>query len=92
MAKAFTIKMLVAALAAVASSGAMAATAQDLGKVEQAAPAQKLTVTLALNLRDRDAATRYLQEAHSPASPNYHKFLTPAEFRARFAPSDATVA
>ena len=91
MANAFKIKMVVAALAAAVSSSAMATAALDLGKVEQAAPSKTLTVTVALNLRDRDAATRYLQAVHSPADANYHKFLTPAEFRARFAPNDATV-
>ncbi|WP_083340479.1 S53 family peptidase [Chromobacterium vaccinii] len=89
---AFKMKMLAAALAAVAASGAMAAAPQDLGKVEQATPAQKLTVTIALSLRDRDAAARYLQEVHTPSSPNYHQFLTPSEFRARYAPSEASVA
>ncbi|WP_168209727.1 protease pro-enzyme activation domain-containing protein [Chromobacterium paludis] len=92
MAKAFPMKVLAVALAALASSGAMAAATLDLGKVEQAAPAQKLTLTVALHLRDRDAAARYLQEIHSPASPNYHHFLSPAQFRARFAPSNDTVA
>ncbi|WP_434633604.1 S53 family peptidase [Chromobacterium sp. CV08] len=91
MTKTFQISSLAAALLAAASSGAMAATAVDLGKVEQTAPAQKLTVTVALHLRDRDAAARYLQEVHTPASPNYHRFLSPAEFRARFAPTDASV-
>lgn len=88
----FKMTMLAAALSAIAAFGAMAASVQDLGKVEQAAPAQKLTVTIALSLRDRDAAARYLQEVHTPSSPNYHKFLTPSEFRARYAPTEASLA
>ncbi|UTH72585.1 protease pro-enzyme activation domain-containing protein [Chromobacterium sp. IIBBL 290-4] len=90
---AFPLKLTAIAVAiAAASSASIAASALDLGKVEQAAPAQPLTVTIALPLRDRDAATRYLLDMHTQGSANFHKFLTPAEFRALFAPSDASVA
>nr|WP_199065718.1 S53 family peptidase [Chromobacterium sp. ASV5] len=93
MANRFKRKAATAAIAATVSATALAASpALDLGKIDQAAPAQTLTVTVALPLRDRNAATRYLTELHTSGSPHYHKFLTPAEFRGRFGPDEAAVA
>ncbi len=55
-----------------------------------------LLFDIVLPLRDRAGLENFLQEVQSPASPSYHKFLTPQEFTARFGPSqedwDALVA
>ena len=57
---------------------------------------QTLRFDMVLPLRDRAGLETFLQEVQSPASPSYHKFLTPQEFTARFGPSqqdwDALVA
>jgi subtilase family serine protease len=48
---------------------------------------QTLRFDIVLPLRDRAALQDFLQEVQSPASPSYHKFLTPQEFTARYGPS-----
>jgi subtilase family serine protease len=67
--------------------------AQLIGKL----PATRtLRFDIALPLRDRAGLQNFVQEVQDPASPFYHKFLTPQEFTARFGPSqqdwDALVA
>jgi subtilase family serine protease len=51
-----------------------------------------LSVTLALKMGDKAAAEAYLQSLYTKGSPNYQRFLTPAEFRSKFAQSDENVA
>jgi subtilase family serine protease len=67
--------------------------AQFVGKLP---PTETLRFDMVLPLRDRTGLQNFLQEVQSPASPSYHKFLTPQEFTARFGPSqedwDALVA
>jgi subtilase family serine protease len=67
--------------------------AQLVGKLP---PSQTLLFDIVLPLRDRASLQDFVQEVQSPASPSYHKFLTPQEFTARFGPSqedwDALVA
>src|SRR5262249_55921632 len=46
-------------------------------------------VVVALALRDRDALDDFLRDVRDPTSPRYHRFLTPAEFDARHAPTAA---
>lgn len=54
------------------------------------ADAAQMSITLALPLRDLAGAKRLLADISDPASASYGKFLTPAEFGARFgADSDA---
>jgi len=55
-------------------------------------PATKvLELKLVLPLRDKEALDAFIQELADPSSPNYRKFLTPEEFKARFAASDEDV-
>ncbi len=67
--------------------------AQFVGKLPAT---ETLRFDMVLPLRDRTGLQNFLQELQSPASPSYHKFLTPQEFTARFGPSqedwDALVA
>jgi kumamolisin len=67
--------------------------AQLVGKLPAT---ETLRFDMVLPLRDRTGLQNFLQEVQSPASPSYHKFLTPQEFTARFGPSqedwDALVA
>ncbi len=57
---------------------------------------QTLSLDLVLPLGDSDGLTKFLSDVYNPSSPNYRQFLTPAEFTARFGPSqgayDAVVA
>ncbi len=94
-----------AALAAVAilASGAQTARAQYVatrhlrkavvnGKataVSRLPADQVLSLDLVLQLRDPAGLESFLAEAYNPASPSYRKFLTVAEFTARFGPSQA---
>lgn len=59
----------------------------DLG----VAPTQPLTVTLALGLQHTAELTAILTELYEPSSPEYHHFLTPAEFAAEFGPSTTSL-
>lgn len=54
--------------------------------------AAPINVTLTLKLSDEAGAQAYLQSLSTKGSANYHQFLTPAQFRAKFAQSDESVA
>jgi len=47
----------------------------------------QLRLAIGLPLRHADALTNLLREMYDPASPQYHHYLTPAEFTARFGPT-----
>jgi uncharacterized repeat protein (TIGR01451 family) len=47
-----------------------------------------LHLAIGLALRNQAALTNLLQEVYDPASPNYHKFLTPAQFADQFSPTE----
>ncbi|HXW83560.1 MAG TPA: protease pro-enzyme activation domain-containing protein, partial [Candidatus Binataceae bacterium] len=49
-----------------------------------AAPDRPLTLRITFALRDRAALSRLLADQQDPSSPRFHKWLTPAEFEARF--------
>ncbi|WP_094778953.1 S53 family peptidase [Paraburkholderia ribeironis] len=53
---------------------------------------QPLHITVALKHRNVDQLDRFLRDLNQPGSASYHRYLTPAEFRARFSPTDAQVA
>ncbi len=59
---------------------------QPTGRID---PDRMLTMTVTLKLRDQQALNRLLSEQQNPASPNYHRWLTPQEFSARFGPDPA---
>ena len=46
-----------------------------------------LNLTIGLPLRNREELTNLLEQIYDPASPNYHHFLTPEEFTAKFGPT-----
>ncbi len=53
----------------------------------QLAPDYKLNLAVGLPVRNTEALSNLLEQVYDPASTNYHRFLTPAEFAARFGPS-----
>ena len=63
--------------------------AVDLGS--QSASNAIVTVTVALKLRDADDMQSLLQALYTSGGPQYHQFISADQFRARFAPTDATV-
>ena len=68
------------------STPGFVATAQNLGP-ENSSKVIPITVHLQLhNLAARDAL---LQQMYTPGSPNYHKWLTPAQYAAMFGPTAA---
>ncbi|WP_410669783.1 protease pro-enzyme activation domain-containing protein [Amycolatopsis sp. cmx-4-68] len=50
-----------------------------------------ITAALSLKLHNQQALERFLADVQNPASPQYHHFLTPAQFNAEFGPSQADV-
>jgi uncharacterized repeat protein (TIGR01451 family) len=48
----------------------------------------QLHLTLSLPLRNESAFDELIRQLYDPASPNYRKFITPAEFTARFGPTE----
>ncbi|HYL58009.1 MAG TPA: S53 family peptidase [Candidatus Acidoferrales bacterium] len=60
---------------------------------EPAAPTGRtLTMHVAMALRSRAELDRLLEDQQNPASPDYHRWLTSAEFSARFGPGDSDIA
>jgi subtilase family serine protease len=64
----------------------------DAGSLASNIGEQAITVTIPLKLHDPDGANQLLQSMYTPGDPNFQKFLTPDEFRARFAATPAEVA
>lgn len=54
-------------------------------------PHRLLNVTVVLALRHRRALDRLLADLHDRASPQYHRWLTPKQFAARFGPAPADI-
>ncbi len=49
----------------------------------------ELHLTMALPLRNRPALTNFLRQLYDPQRPEYHHYLTPEQFSARFGPTEA---
>jgi subtilase family serine protease len=80
------------AQAAVSAAGQLKvdkSTLVDLG----AAPSDSLRpITITLPLNNKDALTAFVASTVNPTSPNFRKFLTPAQFNATYAPTADAVA
>jgi len=57
--------------------------------IKKLAATNELGLTLGLPLRHEAELDELLRQQYDPASTNFHKFLTPAEFAARFGPAEA---
>ncbi len=55
--------------------------------VKSVAPQTKISFTAWLKLRNKKELTQLAQEVYDPNSPSYHRFLTPALYEQKFAPS-----
>lgn len=85
------------AVAATPSAPSWAATATKAydtfgAKLLGSAPAaQSLNLVISLEPRDAAAETAALKAMYTPGSATFHQFLTPAQFTAEYAPTEATV-
>jgi hypothetical protein len=61
-------------------------------KVGPHAQKSRIDLIVALKLRNVSGLKKFLREVQNPRSPLYHHWLTPREFTARYAPSQADVA
>ena len=66
------------------------AGARDIARLEGSVRLDR--VILVLLQRDAAGLARLLAEQHDPASPDFHRWLSPAEFERRFGASDGDVA
>lgn len=66
---------------------------QLVGRVDQVVSAaddsENVQFSLTLPLRNRAQLNQVLRGLYNPLSPNYHRFLNPAKFHSKYAPSDA---
>src|ERR1700722_4355188 len=93
-------KPLLAAVVAVACFSAANATpyphgrisAVDIGSAGSFAENAQVTLTVVLNLRNRDELEELVQSVYTRGNPAYHQFLTPQQFRNQFGPTAATIA
>jgi pseudomonalisin len=63
------------------------AESANLLPVGHADPAARLNLDVTLALCNRSQLDQLLRDQQNPASPQYHRWLTPAQFAARFGPS-----
>src|ERR1017187_2729148 len=61
----------------------------QLKPVGRLAATNQLRLSICLPLRNQDALTNLLRQLYDPASPNYHHYLTSAQFAEQFGPSES---
>jgi len=64
----------------------------DLGRVEDSFPAERLHLLLKRSNLQEQALKQFLQDAHTPGTESYHQWLTPEQFGQRFGAADSDVA
>jgi subtilase family serine protease len=65
-----------------------AVTDLNLQPVGKLASSTNLDLVIGLPLRNQEALTNLLEQQYAPTSPQYHHWLTPAEFTAEFGPTE----
>jgi kumamolisin len=78
-----------AARAAVPFPSADTPKPADRGLLRELAGGSEITVTVALRLRDPEGAEALLRAVATPGDPQFHKFITPTQFLAKFGPAEA---
>jgi len=68
-------------------SGHVPAAAARLAPAGQLEPDRQLNLAVGLPLRNQDELTDLLQRIYDPRSPDYHHYLTPAQFAENFGPT-----
>ena len=91
--KRFALRAAIMATAAIlplaAHAGAPAASRQPIVDLGAAPDSLQVNLTITLNYRDEAGLNHLVDAIATPGSPQFHQYLTPAEFAARFAPSQA---
>ena len=64
----------------------------DRGSADAAMPMNNMILLLSVRPDAQAQLSQLLAEQQDPKSPNYHKWLTPAEFGLRFGPTDQDIA
>jgi len=64
----------------------------DQGLVADSFPADRMLLLLERSPDRELALQQFLQEAHRPGSPSYHRWLTPQQFAADYGPTDSEIA
>lgn len=65
---------------------------QDRGAMPDATPANRMLLVLQRSSAQQLSLEQSLVDLHNPASPQYHHWLTPGDFAAKFGPSDSDIA
>jgi subtilase family serine protease len=65
--------------------------AESAAKVGSASESQRVSIAVYLGFRNEQALRDLITEVSTPGGAHYGKYLTPAEFRAQFAPAAASV-
>lgn len=68
------------------------ASATDEGGVDPSFPISGITLYLKPSLTQQTALEQLLKDQQNPASPNFHKWLTPEQYAARFGTSSRDIA
>ncbi len=63
----------------------------DQGAVEDWQPMNRMLLVLRRSPEEQAALSKFMEEQQSKDSPNFHKWLTPQQFGARFGPADADI-
>lgn len=69
----------------------LATAANDQGAVDESTPMQRMMLTLAPSAEQQAALEELLVDQQDSHSPNFHQWLTPAQFGAQFGVSDADI-
>lgn len=67
----------------------MAQARFDRGPAALSTPTGRIALVLQRSAAQQQALTQYLADLQNPASPNYHRWLTPAQYGARFGLSES---
>ncbi len=63
----------------------------DRGIVPDTLPMEHMLLQLRRSPAQEQALTQFIDQLHDPASPNYHRWLTPDQFGAQFGPATSDV-
>ncbi len=69
--------------------GNLRKAAIGLKPLNRLAPTDRMKLAISLPLRDRVGLNDFLRQVYDPASPNFHQYLTPAQFTEKFGPTAA---
>ena len=69
----------------------LARSENDQGPAPDDLPTKRMMLLLSRSAEQESALKEFLRQQQAPGSPNFHKWLTPAEFGERFGVDDADI-